>query len=945
MSPKVFQLFAARITASTCLTIAALVLVSCASGETADDAANVPAAPAAPTTAADASPSPTPTATASPTGTPTPAPRPTSVFERVVMPADMVGSRQHLLVDAHAPAGTFGWNGVGHRYDPTRGVSIPGTWAIADFDERASTSFSALPIPQDALGGNAWSTAVVGTHELAAGRVVHANGANELALWQRASSDTDWTRSDGTTLGLPSSEIADTWSSQLRGNEQWGLLLTGTQPFTSEAGAYRHMQSTKQLFRSVDGQDWQTIDLGRFDTDAWAVDFYIEGRHGLITATLDRDAAAASADEARSGDELAHEMHLLITTDAGVTWTEGEVALDADSPAAVRDAFFFEDTWVLAGSVGTEGSRMPAMWEQRNDSASATPSIWHRHAIEVRLPAEFADRDLEFAAMRPRSTGDFLAIVDTNRGSRTVFSEDWATWTDSERHWINRIDGDSEASLFTLVTSPSSDDRYLALRGFDSPVRIDKNGSRVINTDAFDANFRLFRSLVTHQESFVALVADTWRFDPQWSRVWRSDDGIEWTWIATENERVLNDAVSLGAQLLASLTVLDDDGRLGDAMLRTYDNEGQARTVGHFDLVPEAETLGLGSFMSAPAVGRPLLTTSAQGRVIFVFADPNLPGARSAFVVPDITGSTSAVCPELSSGEFAVALDTDDNGTIIEVWADREDPRLASGPLTVDGTAHVHACDRWGAGLALTGQLCPAPSERADSDTGDADAPCQAMLWSSPDGRAWTRHPQAELLADLGEGSVTGLAGSDSVVFFASEHSGEHALWLATSELLIEVPLHDAPHFDDMEIVHLTLSGDTLLVNSGAGLFVASRSSTIERIAADTGRDPSTISDSSPAWPQTEALVTSAGLTAPAATVELPEPAPTAAPTQPPQTAAPAPQPPAPTPSPAPAPTPVPAVPSAPDLAGNDDGTGTSITLTCTFTTDVDTGIVTEVCE
>jgi len=358
----------------------------------------------------------------------------------------------------------------------------------------------------------------------------------------------------------------------------------------------------------------------------------------------------------------------------------------------------------------------------------------------------------------------------------------------------------------------------LVTRRFRAPVWLSPNGVTGLASTPFDREVRDLASVAYFNERFVALSSPS----PSGTGVlvWESPDGETWTrWKV---------APSHAPQTITSA---------GDALFslgRNASDEAAVRVFGGRERpIKVAELVGYSSAtfwhpVTGPAAGRNLVAMRLEVdevlSVRFAFVDVDNARDIAAFRVEQAGDAYArAVCPQLPTGEIAVLLEESDGvGALIEVWADRSQPRIGAGSPSAGGdfsNAIMFSCALFDDGLLATGVMC---SPSAVTDSSYSTEQCQSQIWTSPDGLSWDLHTDAKTLIDADVETIIDAASFGSgalLVGVPNDEDDASTLWLATETDILPVPLDSVFSLGKLDFRHVVVSNDRVLLVSDTEIF------------------------------------------------------------------------------------------------------------------------------
>lgn len=886
-----------------------------------------------PTPRATSQPAAAPTSAATPTPSPTATPVPDPIFSQVELPADIVSEPQLTLFDATPPSGVFGWLGVGHEYQPTRGRSTPVAWSI---DTNGTFTASDLPLPANHQTGHTWRATVINGVQIIGG-AMHDETDSKLTqhplLWSRDAPDSEWRTDQLDIIDLPGPSEGNTSVWALEGSDTWGMLLVGFEAHEKDADGNRPRQ--RFLAQTTDGRSWLPIDLPGIDDTNWALDVYLAGDHGLVTAR-------STADDDPT-------IIVFATSDAGDSWQQSRVEIVDDDPPSIIDAHW-DGEWIIVGSThDAERNDVPAVF------TNTAAGIWSPQPIEIDL-SEARDAvltdgsyvpftELEFAAIHRLDESRFVGLFDTKSGSLVATSTDLVQWQLDLELQLNESGYSFRRTdpVFGIVADTERD-RLLALRGFEPPVWLNANSARTARVDGFDTDRLDREALISHQDTFVWFATtDTESFR---TRRWVSADGIDWqpqgsllafrpTYTRSVGDAVYSFGYDNDLDPLVRIFTEGDGFEFSPNTLSSVPFSSELNRV-----VIIAPTTSAGRHV----IARSWTTSTDDPYENFIsFLDLDTPELLTTYQVPSVgAAQVKVVCPQLDSGETAIMFTpVDDIGTLIEVWADRDEPRVGHGVFSGEAGRDVSPrdCDRVDDGLVLTGTSCPENLSSWNEDD------CDPGLWISPDGLVWHQHPQQSRLLDANVEITRQAARANTAALVTGwvPDGGETTLWSVTSSEILPVPLDGTAGFDGFDIDELVVANGRVLLADNDGVFVGDLEYLAER-ARDEGAllpEPAPLSTSDqppapdivlPPDQQTEPIVVNAGskpneiAPAPRPPASTVSPGSTAAPAAPPASTAPA--------QPQPTATPAPAEPPALQerVCTTTTGADGSLSYDCTYT-------------
>lgn len=784
------------------------VCASCTSNEAAQTATPVEGSETQDLSASTA-PTPTPQPTSTPAPTPTATPVPEPIFTQVELPAGMVSEPQRSLFDAAPPTGPFGWVGAGRDYQATVAGSVPIVWSV---DTTSVFTHSYLPLPESIRAGGASFATVINGVQVIGGYLRDTSVATrptEPLLWSRDDPAGEWLIDRLDFVDLPGIEHGNSSVWELAGSDTWGLISVGFVSHEEDDEGERQRQ--RYLAATSDGHNWSPVNLPGIDNQNWALDIYISGDQGLVVATsTDADQPAKT---------------LFTTGDSGASWQASEVAFVGDDAPSVVNAYW-DSAWILVGSMSSgEGESTPAVFTRSLDRT------WSGQPIELDVGDATAAittdgsfvpfSDYEFATVHRLDDARFVALFNTNSGTLAATSTDLVAWKLDPKLQLNGTGYSYFKDSARGLVADSRRDRLLAIRGFEPPVWMSTSRTRAALTDAFDSARSSRTALISHQDTFVWLATtDANRFR---TRRWQSTDGLEWTPVGDQ----LAFRPTLTSSTGDAIYIYGDNYDFDSLVRIVTDGDGFEFSVRTLSSLPVDTDLRRVNLIppNASTNGRNMLAhswaPSNDGRfeTYISFVDLDTPELLTTYLAPSVGDAPVRImCPQLDSGESVIVFDVvDEIGTIIEVWADRDEPRLGEGLFSSEAGRDVITvdCGRLSEGLVLTGTSCPDHLSSWNADE------CEPRLWISADGLIWHQHPQQSRLLDASVTftKATVRSGTEALVTGAVRGGGT-TLWFVTTTEILPVPLDDTWSLGDFDPDDVVIANGRALVSDGDRVFV-----------------------------------------------------------------------------------------------------------------------------
>lgn len=798
-----------------------LLLVGCsgsgAGGDStaSDDSAANAAAIAEPTaTTEEPEPEPTatplpPTSTPPPTATPTPVPTEEPIFTRAELPAKAVSDPTITMWGAATPTESLPWAGFGHRYDSTVGLSVPIAWS---FPDGAAPEYEPLPLPPGSDSGNAWYGANTVDGQLAAGRVF-TNGYKRAAFWFRSDNE-EWQLDASFAPDLLSPNNGQSEVRDAAGGDSWAMLQVIVDSPTDNDDDGDPV-ATRHILLTRDVDSWEVVTLPGVTAEDWFFGIHISGDHGLIAARIDDDNNPAS--------------RIFTTDDAGASWQDHDLELVDGLQASISDALWQDGEWFGVGSIGADDEREPAIF------SSDAQGTWQAQRADLTLGSIEPFENGEFQSVRRLDDTTLLAVADTDPGSQTFTSTNGVDWTADRALWINRRDGDATSTTdFARFIGDLNDGPMLATRQWAAPVWFSATGAQKIDTSPFDRVRRDIKGVVHQGDRFVAI---TGIFDTQDTGVqlWESPDGLQWE--LQENDPVHRPLLvqDIGDDAIFSYGTDADNF----ATLRIYG--GSERSIEPLDILDADDVRIVNGISSAFAARRNLVAATlrvGEDGTNFTrlgFVDLSDPGPISSYAVPGAAdGTVDDVCPEVfdpavSNAAIPVLIrDGDGVGSTIEVWADRNQPRLGVGTPAEGSTSFDNAiiigCGRFGLGLAAVGVVCSDAAAEASEYSRDE---CGPGIWTTEDGFVWAEHPGIQTLEAAGvqfSDEISNVGPGSVLIGIPDDSDGGESLWL-----LGPTDVHQVPLDSDLNLRRLAVSNERVLLATTEDVHVAPISEIVER--------------------------------------------------------------------------------------------------------------------
>lgn len=726
------------------------------------------------------------------------APEPTieSIFTRVETPTGAVSETiaTSTLWAAAPPTGSLPWAGFGATTWSSQSPGGPIVWSLPEPGASRAPTFELLPIPAAATTGSAFHAASTFGGQLSGGHVV-VDGAARAAFWYRDEKN-NW--EVDTSIADLIAPDRQSWIWNVAGSETWALIRVGVESATETASTGSPLSRNHLVIAQQSGR-WQELELPDTDLQSWNARIFINGDHGLITGSPDRQT-------------------VFTTDDAGASWRSHSVGLIDGQGVFVIDAFWDDDRWFSVGQRGSQGTATITV------DADGT---WRPQFAAISVTGLGSIGITGFQAVRRLKDGTLLAIVDTVHGSSTFTSPDGATWFIDHALGLNSRDSDPDSTVrfVGFVTSPS-DESTLAIRRFAAPVWLADDGVQAVDNSLFETND--IKEVLHRDDGFVAITG-TLINERTGIELWTSSDGIDWELSNADPDLRLTDVDHAGDTILGY--GINDQNQ---QWLKVYGE--QDVSINLIDAIDVADYTLPNPPRTGPAAGRNLVTITLQTTgdrfTRFAFVDLSDQGPVDGFAVPAAAnGVVSAVCPQLPSGVIPVIIgDKEGLGSVIEVWADQAEPRIGAGRLvdTTYGLANVliRDCELFGSGLAAIGTACPVDI----TDFLKMTRECTPRVWTSEDGLIWAEHPGSEVFetAGLFLPQLIEATGTGALLTGVNDTGSQTMLWSITPGGVEHVP---GAFPSGVTIRYLAASDDTVLAASPTEIFAARLGEVMDAIA------------------------------------------------------------------------------------------------------------------